>query len=152
MRIKKWILKIGLAISLAAVSSFILAQPIDDFGQTIKIRTNLRSWAGSPTWLLIIRDVDHNQVIPYMFDISKGANFWVAFSYSNNYLVTVSELTFHPYERKIRNFCNLESMGAIQRGTSMDVHIQGNLTQNTDTFTCNVLKYTEPSFTISTSD
>jgi hypothetical protein len=152
MRIKKWIFKLGLALPLATVTTVLLAQPINDFGQVINIRTNLKSWLGKPTWLLIIRDVDHNQVIPYIFDITKSNNYWVAFSYSNNYLVTVSELTFNPYDRKIYNFCDLESMGAIQRGTSMEVLIQGNLTQNTDSFTCNVLKYTDPNFNISSSD
>lgn len=152
MQLKKWILNIALAIPLGIASLSALAQPIDDFGQIIKIRTNFRSWIGKPTWTLIIRDVDHNQVIPYVFDIRKGTNYWVAFTYSRNYVVTVSELTFHPYDRKIYNFCNLESMGAIQRGTSMDVYIQGNLSQNTDTFTCNVLKYTDTNFNISNSN
>ena len=127
-------------------------QPMDDFGQTIRIQTNLRSFLGKPSWLIIIRDVDHNQNIPYLYDFTQGTNYWMAFTYGTNYLITVSELTFNPYNRKIKNFCNLESMGSIQHGISIQVHITGSLRPDTDRFTCNVLKYADTNFNIVTPE
>ena len=143
---------IGLSalVSITAVSGN--AQPTDNFGQTIQIRTNLRSFVGKPTWLLIIRDVDHNQNIPYLYDFYTGTNFWMAFTYSRDYEITASEMTFNPYGRTIKNFCGLESMGAVQRGSSLQIDITGNLSPNPNTFTCNVLKYADQNFNIVTQE
>lgn len=138
------------ATLLAASSAY--CQPGNELGQTIQINTNLRSAISKASWTLIIRDIDHNQVIPYVYDIDQGNNYWMAFTYGRNYLVTVSELTFYPSDRKIRNFCGLESMGAIQRGTSMQIHLSGKLSRNPDTFDCNVLKYSDSNFNISTPE
>lgn len=135
-------------LSFAALVSSISAQPINSFGQTIQIHTNLHSFVGKPSWLLIIRDVDHNQVIPYLFDFEQNDNAWMAFSYSKNFIITTSELTISPYGRKFRNFCNLESMGSIQRNTSIDVYITGKISRTPGTYSCRVLKYPEANFNI----
>lgn len=130
----------------------------DGLGQSLQIYTRLQRFVGVPSWLLIIRDVDKNQNIPYIFDFKTGNNFWVAFTYSRNYLITVSELQFSPYRRdpyytkKIKNFCQLESNGQIIRGKSFYITINGNLTPNTDTFTCHVSKYSDANFTIAPSN
>ncbi|HTM63872.1 MAG TPA: hypothetical protein VL360_05165 [Gammaproteobacteria bacterium] len=123
-------------------------QAMNSIGQTIQIHTNLRSFIGKPTWLLIIRDVDHNQIIPYLYDFSDNDNYWIALTYSRNYLITVSELTMNPYGRKFSNFCNLESMGAVQHGVSMDVYVSGKLSRTPGTYSCKVLKYPEANFNI----
>lgn len=123
-------------------------QPQGDFGQVIEINTRLHTFLGKPTWLLIIRDVDHGQNIPYMYDFRKGTNAWLALTYSNNYLIIKSELVFNPYDKKVKNFCGLESMGRIQRFTSMRINITGDLDPNTSRFNCNVLKYKDPNFSI----
>ncbi|OGT41407.1 MAG: hypothetical protein A3F42_01950 [Gammaproteobacteria bacterium RIFCSPHIGHO2_12_FULL_37_34] len=130
----------------------------EGLGQTIQIYTRLHRFVGKPSWLLIVRDVDHNKNIPYLFDLKKGTNFWVAFTYGRNYLITVSELQFSPYRRdpyqikKIKNFCQLESFGHIIRGKSLYITINGKLTPNTDTFTCHISKYTDSNFTIAPSE
>ena|SRR3990167_3243662 len=134
------------------------AQEMDDgdngVGQTIQINTRFHSFTGKPSWLLIIRDIDHNENIPYIFDIRRGTNFWVAFTYGRNYLISASTLQFSPYRRnpyrqkKINNFCQLESHGRIQRGSSLYITITGDLSPDTTTFTCHVSKYKDTQFTI----
>lgn len=148
MKIKKLIKMIGLLTLCGALTPAVTAQQTDGFGQIIEINTRLHSYLGKPTWLLIVRDVDHGQNIPYMYDIRRGTNHWLAFTYSRNYLITTSELVFHPYKKKIKNFCGLESMGRIQRGTSYNITITGSLTGNPRAFECNILKYKDPNFTI----
>jgi hypothetical protein len=131
------------------------AQPAEDgVGQVIQITTQLHSFVGQPSWLLIIRDIDHGQNIPYLYDFRSGNNGWVAFTYSNNYLILASNLQFSPYRTnpyrsaKINNFCHLESQGHIIRGEAMYITITGDLSPNTNTFTCHVLKYPNASFNI----
>ena len=126
----------------------------DGIGQTIKIHTHLDSFIGRPSWLLMIRDIDHNQNVPYVYDFTDGNNFWLAFTYSRNYLIIASTLQFAPYKanpyrtRTIRNFCGLESSGRINRGISIHVTLTGNLTPDTNTFQCNVLRYADTNFTV----
>jgi hypothetical protein len=120
-------------------------------GQIIKIHTRLHTFLGSPSWLIVIRDVDHNQNIPYLFDIKRGENTWLLFTYGNNYLISISNMkistyrsrynTFGKYE--ISNFCQLQSGGRIVRGESMDITITGDLTSNQDTVKCTILRFAE---------
>jgi len=149
---------IGIAIiilfSCGALSSSYAQE--DGAGQTIQIYTRLHSFIGKPSWLLIIRDLDHNQNIPYLFDIKKGNNFWVAFSYGRNYLITASELQISDYQSrkntfkryKIKNFCHLESNGRILRAKSLHITIDGDLSLNRDSYSCHVSQYADPNFTI----
>lgn len=124
----------------------------DGVGQFIQITTRLHSFVGKPTWLLIIRDVDHNQNIPYLFDIRRGENFWVALTYGKHYLITVSRLQIETYQSRynkyknyrINNFCHLESNGRIIRGESMNITLEGNLTPDTASTRCIVLRYKDP--------
>lgn len=146
----KSILMIGLSIVFMSAATTSTAESMGDLGQTIQISTNLTSFAEKPSWLLIIRDVDHNQVLPYLYDFTTEDNYWIALTYSRNYIVTVSELTFSPSGRKIHNFCQLESMGAIQRGNSISVNITGKLTPHAYTSHCQVLKYAGSNFNIAT--
>lgn len=140
-----------LFIQLIFVPIVCLAQE-DSLGQTIQINTRFHSFMGRPSWLLIIRDVDKGQNIPFQFDITRGENFWVAFTSSRNYLITVSTLSFSPYRRnpygvkEIKNFCNLESHGRIIRGQSITVQLQGDLTPDTNTFVCTVSRYQDTSY------
>lgn len=149
IRICTWVL-----FFLGCVIPVSNAQENDGLGQTIQINTRFHSFVGKPSWLLIIRDIDHGQNIPYLYDISKGDNFWLAFTYGRNYLITVSNLQFSPYRynpygtKKINDFCHLESNGRIIRGESMIITINGDLSPETDTFTCHVLKYTDSHFIV----
>ncbi|EKD70980.1 MAG: hypothetical protein ACD_46C00308G0004 [uncultured bacterium] len=149
--IKKFFLWSG--IFLFSLSASSVADTIDDnLGQTIQIYTRFKSFVGKPSWLLIIRDIDHNQNIPYLYDIKRGDNFWLAFTFGRNYLILASKLVFNPYKSKINNFCHLESNGRIIRGESLFITISGDLSPNTNTFNCHVLKYRDSQFTIVNHD
>jgi hypothetical protein len=129
------------------------AQGNDGLGQTIQIYARFRSVVGKPQWLLVIRDIDRGQVIPYLFDVTEGDNFWVALTYSRNYLITASSMQFEPYKRRhIHDFCHLESNGRIIRGQSLYVTINGRLSPNTDTFCCRVSQYADANFTVTSLD
>ncbi|MFZ2315560.1 MAG: hypothetical protein WAW86_07890 [Gammaproteobacteria bacterium] len=127
-----------------------------EFGQTIQITTRLHSFVGRPTWLLEIRDVDNNQTIPYLFDITRGGNFWIALTYGRNYLVTASRLKMSSYQSRyniydvheVNDFCHLESNGRINKGESLYVTLQGDLSPNPDMYTCHVMKYGNAEFTV----
>lgn len=149
--------KIILCIWLVIIGLFTMSSTHADenpLGQTIQIKTRFHSFVGKPSWLLVIRDVDNGIVYPYLYDITRGEDFFLAYTYSRNYLITVSRLQFSPYRtdpyrsKKIENFCNLQSNGRIVRGQSIIINISGNLTPNTNTFTCHVLKYADTNFTV----
>lgn len=136
-------------------STSVYANPdADGLGQTIQINTRLHSFVGKPSWLLIIRDIDHNQNIPYLFDVTRGKDFWIAFTFSRNYLITVSNLQFSPYKnmpwrsKRTNNFCHLESNGRIIRNLSISVTIEGALSPNTNGYTCHVSYFSNPNFTV----
>jgi len=146
---------LGICCLLSLFLSSAYAQPDEGgIGQTIQIYTRLDSFKGKPSWLLVIRDIDHNQNIPYLFDIKRKDNFWVAFTYGRNYLITISNLQFAPYGenpytlKKINNFCQLESRGRIIRGQSLYITIRGKLTPYSDTYDCSVSSYADSNFTI----
>lgn len=128
----------------------------DGFGQVIQINTYFSGWVGKPMWLLEIRDLDHGQNIPYMFDITRGNNFWIPLTFGNNYLILGSVMQIATYQScgnsfcsfRIRNFCNLESNGRINRGESIFVNISGFLSRNRNTYTCNVSKYKNAEFNV----
>lgn len=122
--------------------------------QIIQIKTRLHSFIGKPSWLLIIRDVVHGQNIPYLFDFRTGENTWIAFTYSRDYVITVSNLQFSPYShdpytvRESNNFCHLESQGRIIHGQSMIITLTGNLTPFGNTYSCIVNSYEDLNFPI----
>jgi len=138
----------------SARSATVAVEGLDGLGQTIQIQTHLRSFIGKPIWTLIIRDLDHGQNIPYVFDFTRGDDHWVALTFSRNYLITASKLQIvTPYSRfdlyknyRISNFCNLESMGRIIRGRSMTVQISGDLSPNSNDYTCSASSYPDGFF------
>lgn len=143
MSIRKMRLLFWLVISLSfSVTS---ANALSSMGQTIQINTHFRSVAGKPVWLLILRDADTGVVVPYMYDIRNNDNFWLAFSYGRNYIVTASDLKFGPFA-VIHNFCHLQ--GGIMRGVSMIITLSGHLTPVPVTFKCHVVKYNDNAFSI----
>lgn len=157
MRNKIRLLRIILlsALCCCTVSSF--AQPTQDgLGQTIQIYTRFHSIKGNPRILIIIRDVDHNQNVPYVFDIRHHNNFWLIFTYSKNYLITASELQISTPESNynsygnyhIRNFCHLESNGHIMREKSMYITIDGSLSSHPNTYNCSVSEFKDANFSI----
>lgn len=128
----------------------------DGFGQVIKIQTHLRSFIGRPSWLVTVRDIDHNQNMPYVFEITRGDQFWLIPTLSRNYLITISNMQFSPYRRNpygsktTNNFCNLESRGRIIRNQSISVYLEGDLSPYTATYSCTVSKYADTNFPIAT--
>jgi hypothetical protein len=147
--------KLGMLLLLCLAAPLGHAQQeVDGLGQTIQIDTRFRSFIGKPSWSLIIRDLDHDQNTPYVFDITRGDNHWVVFTYGRNYLITVSKLQIETYrsryntykQYKLRDFCHLESNGRIIRGESMSITIEGDLSPDTNTFSCHLLTYPDGNF------
>lgn len=147
---KKLIVSIALFIFSNTAASILYAQPDGPYGlgQIIQITTSFNRIVGNPTWLLEIRDLDHNQTIPYLMDIRQGDNYWTFVTYSRHYLVQASNLQIElhkPYNdfRNYRttDFCHLESRGRILKGESISVFISGDLTPNTNTYSCQVSIY-----------
>lgn len=157
---KNVILRVAILLFLCnALSSYAQTRVIassDGLSQTLQIYTRFSSFVGKPSWLLIIRDVDHNQNVPYVFDITQGNHFWIAFTYGRNYLISVSTLQIETYKSRlnkykqyrINNFCQLESQGRIIKGKSIYITISGDLSPDPSTYTCYVSQYDDGDFTI----
>ena len=147
---------LGMVMLLVMMQSAYAQQ--DNLGQTIQIYTQLNSFVGRPSWLLMIRDIDHDQNIPYVYDFTREDNFWLAFTFGRNYFIQASTLQFSPYRanpyrtKVINDFCHLESRGRVMRGESIYVMIKGDLTPNTDTYECYVTHYSDTNFTIYNPD
>jgi hypothetical protein len=113
---------------------------------------------GNLTWLLVIRDIDHNQNIPYVFQVTQGSQFWVALSYGRNYTIVASRMKMANYHansnrysnNEIKNFCGLESNGRIIRGESIYVTVEGDLTRNPETYRCHISKYADSNLNLTT--
>lgn len=155
MTLNKWISQLSLMLMCLTTMEVGRALPDDNpFGQTITIDTRFHSFVGNPVWTLIIRDVDHGQNIPYMFNIERGGNHWVIFTYGRNYLVSASNMQIETYQGRynkyknyrMRNFCQMESNGRILRGESMYITIEGDLSPYTSNFNCNISTYADPNF------
>ncbi|HLB57200.1 MAG TPA: hypothetical protein VJL60_00110 [Gammaproteobacteria bacterium] len=114
-------------------------------GQTLQVYTHFREIIGKPSWLLIIRDVNTEQVFPYLFDIRNNDNFWVAFTEGHSYRVTVSNLKFGT-DSVINNFCGLEN--GILSGKSMYITLSGTLSSDRATSKCFVQTYNGMPFTV----
>jgi hypothetical protein len=133
---------------LFALSFLFFLSPIhaqETVAQTLSIYTHFKSVVAKPTWLLVLRDVDSGQVLPYVFDIRENDNFWVAFSKEHNYRITASILKFPPYAT-INNFCGLES--GILTGKSMYIILKGTISPDPRTSKCYVTKFNQQQFTI----
>ena len=138
------------------LTPMVYAMPDDGGGQIIQIYTRFNSFIGRPSWLLVIRDVDHDENMPYVFDIDKENNFWVALTRGRKYLILISNLQISTYKShlnrfqkfRINNFCGLESRGRIIRGESMTITIEGDLTRHPDTVNCYVSRYPDSIFPI----
>ncbi len=107
-------------------------------GETLQITTHFDSIMGSPTWLLILRDVNSGAVFPYIFDIKNNNNYWVAFTTGHSYRVMASTLTFGPYA-KIKNLCNIEN--GILKGKSLGISLSGTLSPDPHQFRCRVMPF-----------
>lgn len=145
----------------SGIPTHLMAQPYHQgLGQTIQINTRFRSFVGRPAWTLIVRDLENGQNIPYLYDITKGGNFWIALTYGREYVITVSKMQFSPYRynpdciyepfcsREINNFCHLESNGHIMRGQSIIIWIDGDLTPYTNTYRCHIRRYPDDHFVV----
>ncbi len=115
-----------------------IANAQDSLGQTIQVDTRFSAIVGKPTWTLIVREVETGKVLPYIFDIKKTDNFWIAFTAGRSYRITASYLKFGPYAQ-IKNFCHLEN--GIISGESIQVILRGALTPSPTDFSCHVSKY-----------
>jgi hypothetical protein len=147
---------IGSLLILCLMISPTYAQEDSAFGQVIQIDTRFHSFVGKPIWTLEIHDVDNNETVPYSFEITRTNNHWVVFTYGRNYLITGSTVQIPAYgsytnkykNYRIRNFCHLESNGRIMKGVSMRITVEGNLSPNTDTYTCHISSYRDDNYYI----
>lgn len=128
----------------------------DALGQTIQISTALYDVVGFATWTLIIRDIDHGINVPYIFDLYRGEQFFVALTYGYDYQILESKLTLVKYKpyynayRKfvINNFCHLQTNGRIHHGRSLTVGITGKLSPNTGLYDCHISSFQNDIFTV----
>jgi len=156
----KWIARISLIILMSLTNSLYAQSGENPFGQIIQINTHFRGFIGKPIWMLEIRDVDHNQNIPYIFDIRRGSNYWTVFTYGRNYMISASNLQIETYQARynkyknyrMKNFCNLESNGRILRGESMTITIDGVLSPYSNTYNCSVAIYPDDNYFIYKSE
>jgi hypothetical protein len=146
MTIKKWLalLWLGLAMSFSTIP----ANAGSSLGQSIQINTRFHSVIGNPVWLLILRNADTGVVMPYLYDVRNNDNFWIAFSYGRNYIITASTLKFGPFA-VIHNFCHLEN--GVLSGKSMIITLTGDLTPSPRTSKCRILKYNDYPFPMATT-
>ncbi len=145
MAIKKIMSQLALLCFFLPSFAFADIEASNQPQQVIQIHTNFRSIEGKPSWLLILRDVDTGQVLPYLYDIKNNDNYWLAFSLTHKYRVIGSQLKFDAMTT-ITNFCHLE--GGILIRTSMFVTLTGNLTSRSRTSNCHVLRYKQDNFPI----
>lgn len=117
-----------------------MAEPV-----TLQIHVNLKSFVGNPSWLLMIRDLEHNQNIPFLYDFTNKTHYWTAYSTGKNYLIVGSTLQFNkPHKKSIENFCSLESNGRIVRSKNMVIQISGTLKPNSTDLKCSVSAFKVP--------
>lgn len=135
MAIKK-ICQVGFLL-VCLVSSFHVSAETLLSGDSIQIYTEFRSIVGKPSWLLILRDEETGQVLPYVYDIHNNDNFWIALAMSHHYRVTASTMSFGPCV--IHNFCHLED--GIISWHSMSITLKGSLTPNRYTSHCYIQRY-----------
>lgn len=143
MRITKRCQKLLALFSL--IITTLSAHADNPFGETLQIYTHFRAVLGKPEWVLILRDVESGQVLPYLFDIRNDENYWVAFSFGHSYRVVSSSLKFGVYAN-IKNFCHLED--GVLTGQSMQINLSGVLTPDPNSIKCNVIKFRGLPFTI----
>ncbi|MDA8561929.1 hypothetical protein N9L02_02310 [Gammaproteobacteria bacterium] len=145
IKIKNKFLYFIMFIVFISISSFVNAKNSREDSQTLQIYTNFKKIIGKPKWLLIIRDIDTGLVSPYLFDIEKNSNFWIAFSYGHNYSITASTIKFNGCG-ELKNFCNLEKNTFF--GRSMYMTLSGMLTPDPTMLKCKVMKYSDTKFNI----
>jgi len=118
---------------------------------SIQISADIHSVTSKSILTLIIRDIDRNINIPYVFDFTIGHQYWVVPIPSGNYFVKAAQLQIAKYQpscnsyKNIRldNFCNIESHGRILKGKSMQVFIEGDLTPNTSRLKCHANTFSD---------
>jgi len=130
--------KLVFTLVIILTASLSQAQPANPFGQVIQIYTHFdREIVGKPTWVLILRDVDTGQVLPYLYDVRDQDNFWIALSFGRNYRIVESLMKFYPSGRKIKNFCGIED--GILKERSLYITLTGRLSANRYSSNCQVM-------------
>lgn len=114
-------------------------------GQVVQINTDFSQVLGQPEWVLIIRNIETGEILPYLFEIRENKNFWLAFTSGNNYKIIASTLSFGPYAN-LENFCRLEK--GIIEGKSMRLIISGILSPDRNKIRCKLNVYSNANFTI----
>lgn len=124
------------------------------FQHALQVKTNVYSIVGKSILTIIIRDIDRNENIPYVFEFTPGNQYWVLPIPSHNYFVLSARLQITKYDPRcnayknyrINNFCHIESRGRILRGKSVDLFVQGDLSPNTNKYSCQVKTYPDGNY------
>lgn len=121
------------------------AQSENPFGQTLQINTHFNRIVGKPNWLLMIRNVETGEVLPYVYEVRNEDNFWIALTFGRSYRIVASNMQWGS-NKIIHNFCHLED--GIITNKSYVITLTGKLSPNQNTSECHVIKYKEYSLPI----
>lgn len=134
-----------LILSTCFIFSSHFARAEQAIGQVLQINTHFSHIQGSPTWLIILRDVETQVVSPYLYDVQKRNNFWIAFTPGHTYKITVSQLRFGQH-KVVTNYCHLEN--GVLIGKSKFIVVTGSLTPDRSTSHCSVTTYEDTPFPV----
>jgi hypothetical protein len=141
----KFLCQVGL-LSLCLLCILpVKAESLNPFGQTLQISTHLSALVGKPTWLIMLRNVDTGEVLPYLYDVREYDNFWIALSFGRSYRIEASNMQWGS-NIVIRNFCHLE--GGVFTNKSFIITLSGKLSPNQNLSHCDVIKYKEYSLPV----
>jgi hypothetical protein len=143
MTLKRFLSQIGLLYLCLLGILPAKADSENPFGQTLQINTHLNSLAGKPVWLLMLRNVETGQVLPYTFPLQNFDNFWIALTWGHNYQITVSTLQFEGH-KSIENFCHLQT--GLVKARSFVINVSGDIIPNRQKYHCQVMKFKEYNF------
>ena len=130
---------------LYAQSNITRADATNPFGQTIQIHTNFDGIVGYPSWLIIVRDENGQQVVPYQFQMRNNQNFYIVLTWAHTYRITASNLSFGHYAN-VDNYCHLQD--GILSGKSMLIELGGVLSPDRSTSRCRVQQYQDMPFPV----
>jgi hypothetical protein len=143
MALKKFLRHAALIISGLILILPAVVKAENPFGQTIQINTHFDSLKGNPTWLLMIRNIQTGEILPYLYEIKNFDNFWIALSYGRDYRIVASKLQFES-SKSIANFCHLED--GVLSGKSYVVRLSGNLKPGGRDYECHTIKFKDYDF------
>ena len=126
----------GLLVTALLCAAFpALARPV------IQVQGQLTGIEDSPTWLILLSNVDDGSIIPWMHDFGQGRSDWLVFPEGHDYRIVASELRF-AHNTVFPNFCSLQD--GILSDRSVQIFLRGKLSPAMDSFNCHVFSFASP--------